>query len=818
MMLSTWTAAQDAVAADRAVNQLERDAFCLREAGSLNDADYTTMKYSKMAQTSTIDACKAAVKKHVTACKDEVVRRFAVGRSAEDVEQFEDMIKDIFEAHKMIETPAELEQRVQPVVARRRELIDRPNSEGEPMGSRTGDHVYDVPIADGLKAILRDDPSLWTQIHRAGDSWAAPKAGDCVNVFHDISDGAVFQEHPELGVEADRSDGALRLGFILYYDEVEVCNALGAFTGVHKIGLFYWALLNLPANKRMDLCNIHLATVVFDSDMSYYGAAQIVSGAPGEPNYPEGSSIGASLRALHEGVSFQEPSGGTFEDVCVRGWLVVVSADFPAAAVLTGTMVGTSAQRFCRECCVDRRKEGYDSPCSFCEPCDPETPALRTLEGRAHDLRICGNNEEKMKSAGWKSWSHAFERCGPHFDFCRQVPYDLMHVEPEGLLKGECAHFIFYCVRIKRWFSLDDLNKRLDAYPFPGGGKQIPYFSEGLIKGREAKDMPVKKRKWGEEEAPQAPKYVPAPGAHVHMTSGQMLTFSQHSPQLFLDLGVPPDDPAFCAWLTHISYMNILMQHSISSDEVKCVDELIKQHQQQLKALSAFYQDIWKPKHHYACHFTRDLLNFGPLRHFWCMRFEALNQLFKRIAVGGTYRDTTRRLALFWCMRSALSRQAVSWNDGGITHILSGSDSISITLGPQAPAHISQTVSLWPTNFTSSVTTSYISALNHLGHHIYVGQSWLLVQLDEDAKWILAYVRPLTGMFTLDGAFFFHVDTYNGLAIPEATPTRTFVIPAEFPYSSEIISLDEILAMKVLWPQSEEKLEGGGSKWSFVDI
>ena len=169
MMLSTWTAAQDAVAADRAVNQLERDAFCLREAGSLND-DYTTMKYSKMAQTSTIDACKAVVKKHVTACKDEVVRRFAVGRSAEDVEQFEDMIKDIFEAHKMIETPAELEQRVQPVVARRRELIDRPNSEGEPMGSRTGDHVYDVPIADGLKAIL-----YFAMTQACGPKYAVPQ-------------------------------------------------------------------------------------------------------------------------------------------------------------------------------------------------------------------------------------------------------------------------------------------------------------------------------------------------------------------------------------------------------------------------------------------------------------------------------------------------------------------------------------------------------------------------------------------------------------------------------------------------------------------
>jgi hypothetical protein len=116
------------------------------------------------------------------------------------------------------------------------------------------------------------------------------------------------------------------------------------------------------------------------------------------------------------------------------------------------------------------------------------------------------------------------------------------------------------------------------------------------------------------------------------------------------------------------------------------------------------------------------------------------------------------------------------------------------------------------------VTTSYISELTHLGHHIYAGQSWLLLQLDEEKQWTLAYVRPLTGMFTLDGAFFFHVDAYDGLSIPEATPTRTVVISEESRYSSEIISLDEILVMKVLWPQNEKKLESGGSKWSFVDM
>ena len=60
-----------------------------------------------------------------------------------------------------------------------------------------------------------------------------------MTVYADIPDGSVFRNHPELGVSADRSDDAVRLAFILYYDDilyydVEVVNALGAFTGVHK--------------------------------------------------------------------------------------------------------------------------------------------------------------------------------------------------------------------------------------------------------------------------------------------------------------------------------------------------------------------------------------------------------------------------------------------------------------------------------------------------------------------------------------------------------------------------------------------------------
>ena len=536
---------------------------------------------------------------------------------------------------------------------------------------------------------------------------------------------------------------------------------------------------------------------------------------PNEPNWPEGSSIGASLRALHDGITLEG-------NVLTRGWLTVVSADNPAAAILTGTMVGTSARRFCRQCTVDRQVPGFDSPCSFVASSPSQAaPSVRTQAGRARDLEQCGDCEDDMNAAGWKSWSHAFTRCSPHFDFLQCVPEDLMHVEYEGIIKGELAHFLFYCVRVKEYFGLDALNRHLDMYPFPGGGKPVPYFTEGFLTGDTAAKVATKKAKKAKTEAPARetgdPKFVPKPGAHVHMTSGQMRTFALHSPHIFRDVGVPADDPAFQCWLDHMQYLRLLMQHSISLEEVQEIDRLITKHQNALKSLSKIYPSIWKPKHHYACHFPLDILHFGPPRHFWCMRFEAMNQVFKKIAIGGSYRDTTRRCAQFWCMRSALARQKKrSWADWASTQVVS--DSGTLTFTPEAaPPHIQQVLEFWGESFGASVASSHISELMHNGHRIIAGTSWLLMTLDANDGPMLASVQPLTGIFTVNSGYYFQVTMHSSVTLSSPSPTRTAHIPTSSTLSSTIVSLDEILEFTVLWPSKCEKT-AAGEVWTFVEM
>ena len=161
-----------------------------------------------------------------------------------------------------------------------RKLIDRPDTDGNPTGTRRGDYVYDLPIKEELESALACSSELLTQLKDAAASWAKEglDPGASTMVYADVCDGKALRSHPCLGTGADRSDDSVRLAFILYYDDLEVCNPIGAFHGRHKLGMFYWALVNLNPAERFSFANIHLMTVALSSDIDYYGINQIVSG------------------------------------------------------------------------------------------------------------------------------------------------------------------------------------------------------------------------------------------------------------------------------------------------------------------------------------------------------------------------------------------------------------------------------------------------------------------------------------------------------------------------------------------------------------
>ena len=167
------------------------------------------------------------------------------------------------------------------------------------------------------------------------------------------------------------------------------------------------------------------------------------SGTPGDS-----SSFGSCMTALDIGVDITLPAGSTY---FFRGWCILLSADYPAAALCCGFKRSTSAAVFCRECYCNQNHADYPKPNSFLDAnahlrCDI---CLRDREQMAADcahwksLKSTQEKEAFATSVGVNTFEHAFVRV-PYFDVATYVPYDFMHGELEGTLKNELAAMLYY--------------------------------------------------------------------------------------------------------------------------------------------------------------------------------------------------------------------------------------------------------------------------------------------------------------------------------------------------------------------------------------
>ena len=320
------THSAEAAASDRAVRYgANMQAFMLESRGE--------MRYNNGVSVTNLDRVRCAQTEMMGMVKAELLKGVRGGHTQTEMEGIVNYVCDVFRGIECTELEDDVRAKVlhaqQPV---ERKLID-------PTGTRHGDVCYDIPIDERLQWWLQNDRKAWDHVQRAQQAWqqAPPHPGTSETVYMDITCGSVVRGHPELGDDARRAcaakggDNIIRLKLILYYDEVEVCNPLGYAAGKHKLGLFYFALVDLPPNLRMALHNIQLATVCLDKDFSYYGATQIICGPPGELRH-SGTSIGAAMERLNAGREIHVTDGGkSMAPRTFKAWAICLAADYPAA-------------------------------------------------------------------------------------------------------------------------------------------------------------------------------------------------------------------------------------------------------------------------------------------------------------------------------------------------------------------------------------------------------------------------------------------------------------------------------------------------------
>lgn len=89
-------------------------------------------------------------------------------------------------------------------------------------------------------------------------------------IYKDINDGLYFRRHPLFS----KKKHALQI--LVYFDEFEKANPLGAKKGIHKLGAVYFTLKNLPPKFNSALMNIHLVALCYTEDLKKYGFDKIL--------------------------------------------------------------------------------------------------------------------------------------------------------------------------------------------------------------------------------------------------------------------------------------------------------------------------------------------------------------------------------------------------------------------------------------------------------------------------------------------------------------------------------------------------------------
>jgi hypothetical protein len=338
-----------------------------------------------------------------------------------------------------------------------------------------------------------------------------------------------------------------------------------------------------------------------------------------------------------------------------------------------------------------------------------------------------------------------------------------MHCTFEGIFKLELAAFLYMAIRALAWFSLEAFNAQVENYPWPPGMRPPEVFKTS-IEGNKDK--------------------TPHANCHVHWTASQVRHFALHSEAVLLPLleksetfkqqvkewdttqkkqlhlGEPLEsDGAAAPWfsfLAHVAVIGQCLRYHYTLADVHVLDELIMTHSEIFNSVKA-YDGLYKPKHHFVTHYPDDIITYGPLRHWWCFRFEAMNQVIKRIAEGSSYQNLLKRIALFWCLKSARDLTSGKVSNWGLTRVEKGSRAELKFRGGDLPAVDLILEGYYPD--CDELVVSTIDTLFHMGDSYSPGKSWVLAQCWGDNS--PRGLANIAAMYETNGEIFLIIKIYE---------------------------------------------------------
>ena len=377
----------------------------------------------------------------------------------------------------------------------------------------------------------------------------------------------------------------------LYVDEVELCNPIGSKRGKHKLTAFYYMLGNIPQQFRSQLRFINLALLI---------KHQYVKKA----NYDYSVFLDPLLQDLitlqSDGINISR-GASVFN---IKGKVISISADNLSAHALAGLQQYFNSGRICRFCMVDHGDIGK---------CLTESDVImRNSANHTYHLEAVIASESNKNMYGVQR-SCAFSIL-PNFDLFKLFPPDIMHDFMEGVIPVT-VQLILHNLVSQGYTTVYNFNESLRNLKLVRKENRPCPITDAAVKD----------------------------GGHIIGTAIQKF-------ELFLILPflVGSSVPKLCkSWQVYLCLRDVcdlVFAPSVDKDNLFLLEELVA------KYLCCFIEVFGSnkiiPKMHYMIHYPSLIRLFGPLRNFWCMRFESKHQYFKKLAARTkSFRNITLSLA-----------------------------------------------------------------------------------------------------------------------------------------------------------------------------
>ena len=364
------------------------------------------------------------------------------------------------------------------------------------------------------------------------------------------------------------------LPLFVYNDDYETNDPLGSRAGFNKNSAVYASIPCLPLIYQSKLENIFLFSLFNSLDRKLVGDRAVFRIPINELEFLEEHGIHININDSEQDIFFR---------------FVLLLGDNLGLNAILGFVQSFSANFYCRICLMNKRETGRTFDEDFC--------TLRNVENYNEGIE----QNDVSKTGIVKPWVFHNSKLSS-FHVTKNIIVDAMHDLLERILKYDLAMLLAYYIDVQKYFSLSQLNERLNAFDYDDNNKK---------------------------SRPPEITLAHLTQKFLHMSASEMFCFFRILPLLIADF-VPEGDEHW----ELVTLLKLIAEIVFSKKIHKNIPSLLKSTIKEYLSLVSklFGEKYLKPKHHFLVHYPRCLEEMGPLGNISSMRYEAKHSQGKTVA------------------------------------------------------------------------------------------------------------------------------------------------------------------------------------------